>query len=150
MSTSTGSAGATNPPASSPRKYVPETEGLNREFFEQCTAGALHLQRCDECGTYRHPPRYYCQHCFSDRWSWEPSAGLGTVASWVTSHFTVDRGWVDELPYTTVVVELAEGPRLLGAIRNMTVDDLRLGKAVRLVGEPKRDDFVFFWVEPAD
>ena len=32
----------------------------------------------------------------------------------------------------------------------MTVDDLHLGKPVRLVGEPKRDDFVFFWVEPLE
>lgn len=137
-----------NPPVASPRKYIPETEGLNQEFFMQAAGGTLHLQRCGNCGTYRHPPRYYCQGCFSDQWSWEPSPGLGTVASWVTSHFTVDRGWVDELPYTTVVIELDEGPRLLGAMRNMTEADLRLGLEVRLAGEAKRDDFVFFWVEP--
>lgn len=139
---------STNPPAASPRKYVPETEGLNREFFLQCSEGTLHLQCCADCGTYRHPPRYFCQRCFSDRWTWEPSPGLGIIASWVTSHFTVDRGWVGELPYTTIVVELEEGPRLLGAMRNMDQNDLALGIPVRLATENKRDDFVFFWVEP--
>ncbi|MFN0029829.1 MAG: Zn-ribbon domain-containing OB-fold protein [Acidimicrobiales bacterium] len=139
---------APNPPSSSPRKYVPETEGLNQEFFVHCVSGTLHLQRCSDCGTFRHPPRYYCQKCFSNQWSWEPSPGLGTVASWVTSHFTVDRGWVDELPYTTVVVELAEGPRLVGAARGLDEQTISLGLPVRLVGEAKRDDFVFFWVEP--
>lgn len=138
----------TNPPAASPRKYLPETEGLNREFFLQCSSGTLHLQRCADCGTYRHPPRYYCQHCFSERWDWEPSPGLGTVASWVTSHFTVDRGWVNELPYTTIVVQLDEGPRLVGAMRAMEGQEPSLGMPVRVVGETKRDDFVFFWVEP--
>lgn len=136
------------PPAATARKYVPETEGLNREFFLHSVGGTLHVQRCDDCGRFRHPPRYYCAQCFSDRWSWEPSPGLGTVASWVTTHFTVDRGWVGEVPYTTVVVELTEGPRLVGALRGMTGDELTLGLPVRVVPEPKRDDFAFFWVEP--
>ena len=66
----------------------------------------------------------------------------------MTSYFTIDRGWIDDLPYTSIVVELDEGPRLIGAMRAMTEDDLALGKPVRIVGEAKRDDFVFFWVEP--
>jgi uncharacterized OB-fold protein len=137
--------------ASSPtpaRKYNPATEDLNQEFFLQCAVGALHLQRCSDCGVWRHPPRYYCPSCFSDIWAWEPSTGAGTVASWVTTHYTVDRGWVDEVPYTNVVVQLDEGPRLLGALRGMEFDDLELGMDVVIVGETKRDDFVFFWVEP--
>lgn len=133
-----------------PRKYVPETEGLNREFFRTCSSGVLHLQRCDGCEAYRHPPRYYCPQCFSDRWSWHPVSGAGRVASWVTTHFTVDRGWVDDLPYTTVVVELDEGPRLLGAMRGLTDAELEQGLAVQLVGEAKGDDFVFFWVDRVD
>ncbi|MPY93863.1 MAG: hypothetical protein GEV08_12605 [Acidimicrobiia bacterium] len=134
-------------PDASPRKYVPRPEGLNLEFFRHAGGGALHLQRCDECGSFRHPPRHYCQRCFSPRYSYVPSSGRGTVYSWVTSHFTVDRGWVAEVPYTTVVVELDEGPRLVGALRGLDVEDLRLGLPVVLVGEPKGDDFVFFWVD---
>jgi uncharacterized OB-fold protein len=130
------------------RKYIPATEGLNQEFFERCTGGTLHLQRCGDCEGWRHPPRYYCPSCFSERWEWVPVSGTGTVASWVTTHYTVDRGWVDEVPYTNVVVQLDEGPRLLAALRGMDVDDLELGMAVVIVGEPKRDDFVFFWAEP--
>jgi uncharacterized OB-fold protein len=136
-------------PPTPARKYVPATEGLNQEFFEQCAAGTLHLQRCSNCHDYRHPPRYYCPSCFSDAWGWEPISGAGTVASWVTTHYTVDRGWVDDVPYTNVVVELDEGPRLLGAMRGMELADLQLGMAVAIVGETKREDFVFFWVEPA-
>lgn len=131
------------------RKYIPATEGLNQEFFEKCSGGALHLQRCTNCGQFRHPPRYYCPSCFSDAWSWEPATGAGKVASGVTTYHTVDRGWVDDVPYTNVIVELDEGPRLLGALRGMNVDDLVLGLDVAIVGETKRNDFVFFWVEPS-
>ena len=79
---------------------------------------------------------------------WEPATGAGKVASWVTTYYTVDPGWVDEVPYTNVIVELDEGPRLLGALRGIDVDDLELGMDVAIVGETKREDFVFFWVEP--
>lgn len=130
------------------RKYIPATEGLNKEFFEQCAGGSLHLQRCADCKVYRHPPRYYCPSCFSADWVWEPATGAGKVASWVTTYYTVDPGWVNDVPYTNVIVELDEGPRLLGALRGMQVDDLRLGMDVAIVGENKREDFVFFWVEP--
>ncbi|MCP3911003.1 MAG: hypothetical protein GY713_08635 [Actinomycetia bacterium] len=130
------------------RKYIPATEELNQEFFITCAERGLHLQRCTRCDTYRHPPRYYCPACFSDQWHWEPATGAGTVSSWVTTHFTPDRGWADDVPYTNVVVQLDEGPRLLGGLRGMDVDHLELGMDVKIVGENKRDDFVFFWVEP--
>lgn len=130
------------------RKYIPATEGLNQEFFEKAAGGSLHLQRCADCNVYRHPPRYYCPSCFSDAWVWEPATGAGKVASWVTTYYTVDPGWVDDVPYTNVIVELDEGPRLLGALRGIDVDDLVLGMDVAIVGETKREDFVFFWVEP--
>jgi uncharacterized OB-fold protein len=131
-----------------PRKYVPKPEGLNLEFFLRTVGGTLHLQRCDSCGHYRHPPRYYCPECSSDKYSWVPSPGRGRVYSWVISHFSTDPGWVGEVPFTTVVAELDEGPRLVGTLRGMEGSALKPGMPVLLVGEPKGDDFVFFWVEP--
>ena len=33
--------------------------GSAAEFYDAAAAaGALHLQRCDACATWRHPPRY--------------------------------------------------------------------------------------------
>ena len=133
-----------------PKRYVPDTEELNREFFVASASGTLHLQRCDDCGTYTHPARYYCPACYSDQWRWVPSEGVGKVASWVTTHMSIDRGWVDVAPYTTVAVELEEGPRILGSLRGIDVDELRTGLPCRLVGEPQGDEFVFFWVDPLD
>jgi uncharacterized OB-fold protein len=130
------------------RKYLPKPEGLNLEFFRHSVDGTLHLQRCDACGRFRHPPRYYCPECSSDRYSWVPSPGRGRVYSWVISHFSTDPGWVGEVPFTTVVVELDEGPRLVGTLRKLDGSAMQLGLPVVLVGERKGDDFVFFWVEP--
>lgn len=130
-----------------PRGYIPKPEELNEEFFKASMDGELHLQRCDNCGTYRHPARHYCSHCFSGKWSWVASSGEGMVSSWVTTHKTIDPGWVDSVPYTSVIVELEEGPRILGSLRGSDAANLTKGARCRLVGETKSDAFVFFWVE---
>ena len=132
------------------RKYVPEPEGLNLEFHRASAGGTLHLQRCEGCGRFRHPPRYYCPHCSSGEWSWTPCSGRGHVYSWVVTHFTVDRGWVDEVPYTSVAVELDEGPRAVGALRGLEAGQLEIGLPVVVEVEPKGEEFVFLWVGPAD
>jgi uncharacterized OB-fold protein len=72
------------------------------------------------------------------------------VYSWVVTHFTVDRGWVDDVPYTTVAVELDEGPRVLGALRrDRDGVALSIGMDVTVSGEATGDDFVFLWVDPS-
>ncbi|MEA3218225.1 MAG: uncharacterized protein QOJ19_4381, partial [Acidimicrobiia bacterium] len=88
------------------RKYVPRPDGLNAEFYEAAASGTLHVQRCADCGVYRHPPRYYCAACGSGSYVWAPSSGDGTLFSWTVTRRAYDRGWADDLPYATAVVEL--------------------------------------------
>lgn len=137
-------------PAGQPtgRKYVPQPEGLNLAFHQASAGGTLHLQRCAACGVFRHPPRYYCPQCASVQWAWTPCSGRGRVYSWVVTHFTVDRGWVDEVPYATVAVELDEGPRVVGALRGAGPAQLELAMPVMVTVEAKGDEFVFLWVDP--
>ena len=48
--------------------------------------GELRLQRCADCGTWRHPPRHRCASCGSLAWTWEPVAGRGRMFSWTITH----------------------------------------------------------------
>lgn len=98
-----------------PQPRAPAPEGLNLEFYEQMASGTLHLQQCGDCERFRHPPRYRCAECFSVAYRWTPSPGRGRLFAWTVTHFPFDRGWADDLPYATVVAELDEGVRLLGA-----------------------------------
>ena len=66
----------------------------------------------------------------------------------MSTHFTVDRGWVDEVPYATVAVELDEGPRVVGAWRGRELGHLEIGLPVMVVVEPRGEDFAFLWVDP--
>ncbi|MDH3680170.1 MAG: OB-fold domain-containing protein [Acidimicrobiia bacterium] len=131
----------------SAKKYVPRPEGLNLEFHHACLAnGLVSLQRCTGCGHFRHPPRWYCPNCHSSAYEFAPVSGKGEIYSMAINHFTIDPGWVDELPYVTAVVELAEGPRVVGALRDVAPGEVNLGQAVQVAVEARGEDFAFLWV----
>ena len=126
-----------------PTIYIPRPEGLNAEFYRRALGGKLHLQRCLQCRRFRHPPRQFCPACGSDRYDWTASPGRGRVFSWTVTHIAYDRGWETRLPYATVVVELDEGPRLVGALEGIEHSRLRIGLPLAARLEPMGEDFVF-------
>lgn len=132
-----------------PTTYVPKPEGLHLEFHRLAVTGQLHLQRCDDCSRWRHPPRWLCPVCRSPQWSFQPVGGGGKLYSMVVTHFPFDKAWSQAGPYSTAVVELDEGPRLVGAMRSIDGIEVEPGMAVRVVPEHRTDDFAFLWVEPA-
>ncbi|MFT7597920.1 MAG: putative OB-fold protein [Acidimicrobiales bacterium] len=135
------------------RKYVPKPEGLNLEFHLACVEnGLLSLQHCLDCGEFRHPPRWYCPSCHSANYEFSPVSGRGEIYSMAINHFTIDRGWIDDLPYITAVVQLPEGPRVVGSLQGIeksaeAVGSVPLGQPVQITVEPRGDEFAFLVVE---
>lgn len=137
-------------PAKPARKYVPKPEGLNLEFHLACLeTGTLCIQRCADCGLFRHPQRWYCPACHSRNYDFAPVAGSGHIYSMAVNHFTIDRGRADELPYITAVVELDEGPRVVGSLRDVGPGEASLRQPVRVSAEPRGTEFASLWVETA-
>ncbi|MGO9954974.1 MAG: Zn-ribbon domain-containing OB-fold protein [Solirubrobacteraceae bacterium] len=128
--------------------YIPTPEALNGEFYAHARSGTLHLQRCTGCGAFRHPPRYVCASCGARAFEWVASPGRGTLFSWTVTHRPYDRGWADQLPYVTGVIELEEGVRLVGALHGYARDELALGLALRVRLEPRTEDFTFIALIP--
>jgi uncharacterized OB-fold protein len=129
---------------------IPKPDELDLEFYQAVVkAGALCLQRCSDCGGFTHPARYYCPKCSSGAFAFTPVSGRGTVYSYTVSHMSVEPAWQPHLPFVTLVVELAEGPRIVATARGLRPEDVRLGLPVRVVSESKSDDFAIFWAEPA-
>ncbi len=111
---------------------TPQPGSLNAQFYEHCASGALRFQRCSGCGTWRHLPRIMCARCGSDVWSWELSSARGAVYSWTVTHQALYPAFVDETPYIVVVVELAEGVRLVGRLYDLPPGDLVIGLMVQV------------------
>jgi len=107
-----------------PGRILPTPTGLNAELYAFWAQGELRLQRCRHCRRWRHPPRYRCAACGSAEVSWELATGHGHVFTWTITHRPVDPAF--EPPYAVVVVELDEGPRLVGNLAGVELSELRL------------------------
>jgi uncharacterized protein len=129
-------------------KYVPATDGLNRAFFEHAREGTLHVQQCDTCRAFQHPPVWRCPACGASELGWTPVSGEGHLFSWTVSHRAFDLAWKEDVPWITAVVELDEGPRLVGHLVGAVPDALALGQ--RIVVEPVAVDegFAFLRMRP--
>ncbi len=103
--------------ADTPAKMVPDPDGRNADFYRCAATGRLHLQRCDDCARVLHPPRYQCAGCGSEQLTFVAAQGQGTLFSWTVTHRPIDPGWAARGPWATVVVELAEGVRVVGGWR---------------------------------
>ncbi len=121
-------------------RLLPNADGLNGEFYAHCAAGELRFQRCTACAAWRHPPRARCAACGSDAWEWALASGRGRVYSWTVTHRPVDPAFADEVPYAILVVEMEEGPRLVGNLRGLAPSELRLDLPVEVEFEPVNEE----------
>ena len=105
------------------------------EFCEHCNRGELCFQRCENCGAWRHLPRFVCARCGSDRWGWAPSRGRGRIYSWTITHQPLVRGFPEPVPYAVVVVELDEGVRMTTNVVGCANAELRIGMPLEVTFE---------------
>lgn len=126
-------------------RIVPSPVGPNAEFYAFLARGELRLQRCSACGAFRHPPRHRCAQCGSLDATWQPVSGRGRLFSWTVTHRPVDPAFTP--PYVVAVVELEEGPRLVGNTRDDV--ELALDAPVVVEIEPVSDSVGFVWFRRA-
>lgn len=115
-------------------KPQPRITPLNKPFWDYALKGIYALQRCDACGDAHVPESPVCPRCLSDRQSWKPASGKGTLESWADFHRAYWDGFKDELPYRTCLVRLDEGPLV---VSNLVGDQagIRIGARVHVVFE---------------
>ena len=120
-------------------KPVPHPTELSAPYWKSLSEGVLSVQRCTGCGTFRHYPRLVCDNCYSLEVDWVPTSGRGAVHSWTVAHHAFHRGFADEIPYVLAIVELHEGVRALGRLRDVPAGEIRIGLPVQLVVEQRED-----------
>jgi uncharacterized OB-fold protein len=94
----------------------PIATSFSREFWEAMGRGELRIQRCRSCGALQGYAKPSCRACGSTHLAWEVAAGEATVYSWTRMEANPPTPFVPELPYTLVIAELAEGPRMLALL----------------------------------
>ncbi len=71
--------------------------------------------QCAACDGLFMPPRLYCPKCGSDERRDVSLSGRGTIRAWTAIHIGPTR-YEREVPYTVVLVELEEGPQVMGRL----------------------------------
>ncbi|MEN6390874.1 MAG: Zn-ribbon domain-containing OB-fold protein [Syntrophomonas sp.] len=90
--------------------------------------------KCRDCGTVTCPPMMVCAQCAGTDQEIVQLSGKGKIVTFTTS-FIAAQGRENELPYTIVMVELDEGPWIMGnlvSIDSKKVDMDIIGKEVLL------------------
>ena len=95
---------------------MPDIDRDSADYWEGLAHHELRLQRCAACGRLRFPPMPACPFCGGAEWSVETHAGSGTVYSYIVVHRPFDPAFADDVPYTVAVVELDDGPRIVGRL----------------------------------
>jgi hypothetical protein len=120
-------------------KPVPHPDDVTRPYWESLSQGVLSLQRCLECETFRHYPRLVCDRCYSLEVEWVEASGRGAVHSWTVAHHAFHPGFVGDLPYVLAIVDLEEGVRALGRLRDVPPAEIRIGLPVQFAVEQRAD-----------
>lgn len=82
-------------------------------FWDAIRRHELMLPRCRACGQFLYYSKNFCPKCLSRDLEWVRCAGRGRVYSYVIHHRPT-QGFADEVSEITAVVELEEGPRIMG------------------------------------
>jgi uncharacterized OB-fold protein len=102
-------------------------------FWEAQDKHELRFQKCASCGYVRHPVGPLCPECRSFEFEWALSSGRGRIYSYTVVRHQTHPAFA--APYTVLLVEMEEGPRLIAQLRAPEDTTVEIGAAVRVEWE---------------
>ncbi len=128
---------------------IPVVTPEMRPFYDGARQRELRVQRCRACGALRFPARALCSACLGTGAEWVAVCGRGEVFSFNVMHQVYHPGFAAHVPYAVVLVQLAEGPRLLSNLVSVPPEAIRIGMPVRVVFEDVSDEVTLPKFTPA-
>ncbi|MDP1691914.1 MAG: OB-fold domain-containing protein [Burkholderiaceae bacterium] len=101
--------------------------GPDAVYAQYLAGNEFRIQHCRDCGRHVFYPRLVCTHCGSVGLEWVPASGRGVVYAVSVVNRSADKGG----PYNVVLVDLAEGPRMMSRVDGVAHDAVRIGMAVQ-------------------
>ncbi len=86
-----------------------------REYHKALMKNTLLGLKCNNCGAVTCPPQMSCINCSSYDLEVTQLSGKGKITTFTTI-FIAPEGRETEAPYTVVLVELEEGPWIMGTL----------------------------------
>ena len=120
----------------------PTPTAETREFWEGCARHELLFQRCGGCGAAQFYPRPVCVICHTTELVWEKSTGHGMIVSFTIVERAPSTAFRKSVPYVLVLVDFAEGFRMMMNLRTDSPSDLRIGQPVSVFFEEQANGSV--------
>lgn len=105
-----------------------------KEYNEALKEDKLLGLKCKECGVITVPPKMVCRKCASPDPEIVQLTGKGKIQTFTVNNVAPE-GREDEVPYTIVLVELDEGPWIMGNLANIDSNEVTMeviGKRVKM------------------
>jgi uncharacterized OB-fold protein len=120
---------------------LPDTDdALTAPFWAATRESRLTAQQCTRCAAFRWLPAPICPECLEPGGTCSDLAGTGTVWSYAVYHRAMHPGFADLVPYTVALVELDEGIRMVGTLRDDLTREMEIGERVTAAYETVTPD----------
>jgi len=124
----------------SARKPLPAPDADTAAFWRGLQQGKLLLQHCGRCRHVQYYQQATCRACGSDELEHRPATGRGKVHSFSVVHRAPGPAFKSDVPYAVLLVELAEGPRMISTLVGGDPADVTFDMDVELVFDEVADD----------
>lgn len=112
-------------------KPLPLADNVSTPYWQAASEGRLLVQECPACGNRQWYPRALCTACGADP-EWLECSGKGVVHTFTVVRQYGMKPFRDELPYVIAMIDLDEGPRVMGAVTDCEPDAVRIGMPVEV------------------
>jgi len=100
-------------------------------FYRFVSEKRLMAAKCNECGTVLLPPKPMCTKCLSTHLKWIELEGAGKLLSYTVIYIAPEQ-FQSITPYSVGIVELQNGLRLPGMIRDVDAEEIRVGMDLKI------------------
>jgi len=110
-----------------------------KKFSDSLKKNKLLGLKCKECGQFTCPPKITCQECGSTNLDIVELSGKGKIVTF-TVNYVPGQGREVEAPILIIMVEMDEGPWVMGNLTNIDPNEATMeiiGKRVKLASRSK-------------
>ncbi len=95
-------------------------------YEDALSKGRFQIQQCIDCGKHVFYPRVACPYCGSTGLKWIEPSGRGLVYSTTVVRQKPEKGG----DYNVALIDLDEGPRMMGRVMDVDPDKVKIGMVV--------------------
>lgn len=114
------------------QKPLPAPDADTAAFWRGLREGKLLLQHCRACGHVQYYQQAMCRACGSEELEHRAASGRGKVHSFSVVHRAPGPAFKADTPYAVLLVELAEGPRMISTFTGGKPEDVTFDMDVEL------------------